>query len=313
MENKEENGLIYRETFEKSDLFLKDIAYGGRLYNRFLTGDYAFRGQKSAHFGLVPSALRSNCMEIKHSNFPNPQLSATDREQLAFEFDILRQFYLKCDECGLYLPDNKRFRDGQFSCIDFNTINKDGIWLPEDLYDIAALAQHYGLPTRLLDWSYDIGIAIFFAISELIKDNIYDNNDYITIWNLNVSMHTWLNLNFALPGFPLHLIRPIYKYNPNLKAQKGLFSLWSINYQANAQMIKNSNPLDNLILSYFDAQEPRFKYFLSKPLMACFKIRQTRENINNLYEYIQNNNINYSMLFPGYSGVVEYLKYDKIK
>ena len=53
------------------------------------------------------------------------------------------------------------------------------MWLPEDLYDITALAQHYGLPTRLLDWSFEINIAIFFAISELIKEDSYNENDFI--------------------------------------------------------------------------------------------------------------------------------------
>lgn len=312
MDKKNTYGLIYEESFEKSEDFLKDVVYGGRLYNHFITGDYVFRGQKSAHFALVPSVLRNRCMDVMHSHFNNPRITVTDREQLAFEFDILREFYLKCDECGLYLPENKRFRDGQFSFDDCGTITKDGIWLPEDLYDIAALAQHYGLPTRLLDWSYDIKIAIFFAISELIINDIYDDEDYITIWNLNISINTWLTFEIALPDFPLHIIRPIYKYNPNLKAQKGLFSLWNINYQAEAQQTKNCSPLDQLIVSYFDTKEPRFKNALSKPLLSCLKIRQTRDNIKILYQYIKNSDINYSTLFPGYSGVVKYLKNDRI-
>ena len=32
-------------------------------------------------------------------------------------------------------------------------------WLPEDLYELAGLAQHYGVPTRLLDWSQDIFVS----------------------------------------------------------------------------------------------------------------------------------------------------------
>lgn len=305
-------GLKFEESYEDSDSFLKDIIYGGKLYNHFFSGDFVFRGHQSSSYKLVPSVLRNNCIDIRHSNFRSPNLSITDREQLAFEFDILRSFYLKCDESGLYLPDNSRLRSGIFSFDDNGTITKDGIWLPEDLYDIAALAQHYGLPTRLLDWSFNINIAIFFSISELIKNNKYDEKDFICIWLLNKSMNTWLTFNIALPDFPLRLIRPIYKYNPNLKAQKGLFTLWKIHYKAEADSLKDCRPLDELIDSYFDSKEERFKNAINRPLIGCLKIRQTKENVKKLYLFIKNNNIDFSTLFPGYSGVVEYLKYDSI-
>ena len=180
-------GFIFKESYDDADSFLKNITYGGELYDYFFTGDFVFRGHKSISYKLIPSVLRDNCTEIRHANFRSPNMSTTDREQLAYEFDILRSFYLKCDELGLYLPDNKRLRSGQFSFDDNGTITKDGIWLPEDLYDITALAQHYGLPTRLLDWSYEITIAIFFAISELIKEDSYNENDFIYISSVGAS------------------------------------------------------------------------------------------------------------------------------
>lgn len=307
----DEYSLKFEESYEDSDSFLKDITYGGKFYNKFIVGDFVFRGHQSSSYKLIPSVLRNNCIEIRHAYFSSPNLAITDREQLAFEFDILRSFYFKCDESGLYLPDNSRLRKGIFSFDDNGTITKDGVWLPEDLYDIAALAQHYGLPTRLLDWTFNINIAIFFAISELIKNNVYDENDFICVWLLNKSLQAWMTIDIALPDFPLRLIRPIYKYNPNLKAQKGLFSLWEIQYKSEANSLKDCRPLDELIDSYFSSKEERFKNVI-RPLIGCFRIRQTKENIKKLYLFIKNNNIDFSSLFPGYSGVVEYLKYDSI-
>lgn len=305
--------LIVQQDFEDAYTFLKEITYGGKLYNDFNTGDFSFRGQKSASFELIPAVLRDNCIKIRHANFLEPQKAITEREQFAFEFDVLREFYLKCDECGLYLPENKRLREGLFSFDDCGTITKDGKWLPEDLYDIAALAQHYGLPTRLLDWTYDLNTAIYFAVSELIRDRAYDDLDYISIWAINISYDAWMTLNIAFKDFPLKLIRPIYKYNSNLRAQRGLFTLWETDYKSEAQKTKNRQPLDQLINHYFFSLEPRFHHLFEKPFLVCFKIRQTNRNTNILYNYIKHNHVDASTLFPGYAGVVEFMKHDYIR
>lgn len=36
-------------------------------------------------------------------------------------------------------------------------------WPPPELYEALAIAQHHGVPTRLLDFSYDPLVAAFFA------------------------------------------------------------------------------------------------------------------------------------------------------
>lgn len=46
-------------------------------------------------------------------------------------------------------------------------------------WERATIAQHYGVPTRLLDWSENPFVGIYFAI----KDNKYDNEDGV-IWVL---------------------------------------------------------------------------------------------------------------------------------
>jgi len=52
--------------------------------------------------------------------------------------------------------------------------------LPDDDFEWLALMQHYGLPTRLLDWTESVLVAAYFAVCD---ENHADKNG--KIWILN--------------------------------------------------------------------------------------------------------------------------------
>lgn len=59
--------------------------------------------------------------------------------------------------------------------------------IPIDDSHINSLAQHYGIPTRLLDWSYSPFIAAYFAFSS----NKQEDRESVAIWALRKDHDIW--------------------------------------------------------------------------------------------------------------------------
>ncbi|MCM1142666.1 MAG: FRG domain-containing protein [Muribaculum sp.] len=203
----------------------------------FIPKMYIFRGQANANWDLV-------------SSFDRVYSSLNWQMRARVEQELIEQF---CNNCSQYV----------FNCPPF----------PND-FDKKSMAQHYGVPTRLLDWSYSPFIAAYFAFSSIAKNP----SDYIAIWALKREHEIW-NSN---RGVFIH--EQITQENEHQKHQLGCFSI--LNNQA-----KSVNDfVDSCANEGIDVEGALTKIVLP-----------ASEFISALYE-LDAMNINASTIWGGYEG-----------
>lgn len=298
--------------YSKIEDFIRDISYGGSLYELFMNGNYAFRGHASDKYKLIPVALRPE----SRKRFNQFALSGDDEEKKDLEYfqiikegHILRDFYKMCDRHGLANENIKRFRSSFLERMDLQTLLTSEMWLPQDLWTLAALAQHYGLPTRLLDWTHDINVGLFFAVEDYLEGRVVpEETKHIVVWALNLQPITEPNVN----DMPLKLVQPIYHGNDNLTAQQGLFTLWQVKKSigfsegkmvADMKTIVNRKPLDQLLLNLRIGQEN-----IEEPYLYGFLL--PADSGREIYRYIKSVGYDASRIYPNYNGVVKSMCHD---
>jgi FRG domain len=146
--------------------------------------DWGFRGQGNADWDLLPSAFRDgNLLSYANSSFkvPMPELG----DQHWCEFKLIQHFLYLADRVGLSVPgDAQHFRRPP-------TTDKRGRsdeWPPEDVLETLAIAQHHGVPTRLLDITHNALIAAFFAADDATDPKKVGDAKRFGVWAVDLSM-----------------------------------------------------------------------------------------------------------------------------
>lgn len=218
------------------------LAESRRVASNQTSGSWLFRGQADSTWGLVPGLLRKHACS-------NPKV---------FEKNIIE--------------DMRRSLKGRTT-------------LPDRLLDdddfILGFAQHYGVKTRLLDWSVDPMIALYFALSGVLSGPRETENCSV-----------FAIATLYLRGATEKVVSPVPAANPNLVAQKGVLTkaswklppLWDENTATRQVETVKVSGMTYTRLMRFDL---------------------SRSVVNEAFDYLRKVQINATVLFPSEHGLAQ--------
>lgn len=266
---------------ETAECFLNQL---DELHPRWGEGKWIFRGQNSdaENWKLLPSAMRSDIIEkfveknveqwsdLSHlgenirQQWENKPCNEFRRHveaslHIAIERCLVWAFERLADQVGLHIPYQRRvlWGGGSRSSVEHETIRlltNDAVrHHPNEV--IFALAQHHGIPTRLLDWTYRPLVAAYF--SAYCEKPHTPQPQHIVVWAINLRELNRTNL---------HLTQHLYSDMSFPYAQAGV---WLYDKETDSKFLENgsyapfedelckigSDDVQKLTLPYSERQE----------------------------------------------------------
>ncbi|MEE4127052.1 FRG domain-containing protein [Pseudomonas viridiflava] len=248
-------------------------------------GQYIFRGQASDGHKLTPSVCRRGAGSFADGSVARMFDGSTDG-QVKFEIDVLKRFLAGCDRSGLVVPGYSVTIKRRLSDEPHTFLSAHSPWPQPELYEILAVAQHYGIPTRLLDWTEKGFVACYFAAASANLEIDSMKMPRIAIWALETTnARYWETAS---------IIRTPGGTSKNQAAQSGLFTTHNVKAKSSDDLYK-VEALEDVEEIYKDSasHEPLIKMTLPVDQAPALLNMCSRLGVDG------------STLFPGFHGVAK--------